>query len=78
MHLSSEIRNESLTFKSNLKQNLMQNYDRAGAPECMGMWGLVPTNFIRYINPIKYGGGGADYAKGQLIPTKIFDIPAVM
>ena len=56
----------------------MQNYDRAGAPECMGMWGLVPTNFIRYINPIKYGGGGADYAKGQLIPTKIFDIPAVM
>ena len=52
-----------MTFKSNLKRNLLQKYDRAGAPGRMGMSGLVPNNLNHISTLLKTGGGGvADYA----------------
>ena len=41
----------------------------AGPPECVGTWGLVPTVFGRYMNPIPIIGGNDAHSKINLFPT---------
>lgn len=41
----------------------------AGPPECLGTWGLVPTIFGRYMNPIPIIGGNDAHSIIHLFPT---------